>query len=99
MLLISTSKSSDAESETSTSNDESIASDFGVPCTKGGLLLLLSFSVVLSPEDDIRDSCISSNLFATKSLLFLTASISGPVGTKVRALYFVPPSPESLLWL
>lgn len=87
---------------TSASNDESMASACSARLVL--LFLLLLFSGVMSPEDDDEDdrvaSCMSSNLFGAKSLLLLTVSISDPIGTKVRARYFVPPSsPESLLWL
>ena len=53
---------------------------------------------LLVPEDETLESCMSSSLFPNICLFFLTASISGPVGTNVRDLYFLVPSSPSL-WL
>lgn len=76
-----------AEFDASDSNEEFIASDFAR--LEGGVVVGV-----------VADGDMSSPLFAYVCLFFLTFSISDPIGTKVRARYFLAPSsPVSLLWL
>jgi hypothetical protein len=84
----------DEEFEVSTSREDFIASEFSEAGTGMGPELL----GVLEVEDERLESCMSSILLPKMFLFLLTASISGPVGTKVRDRYFLFPSSPSL-WL